>query len=169
MLRSVKLLKINSLKSIDLSRFKRYTFAITINGENMQEDFILDNEIEEEDYICYHPTEDKEVFGNLLDKDEYEIYISKECNLNEISSKLTEYMNWFSLCKDEVVEYLKNNSGEEQPEEWFSTIEVYNIEIIFNSPDDFSAIVTLGKSIDENCIIEVDFEKFQITDSSLNN
>ena len=47
MLRSVKLLKINSLKSIDLSRFKRYTFAITIKGENMQEDFILDNEIEE--------------------------------------------------------------------------------------------------------------------------
>ncbi len=61
-----EVIKINSLKSIDLSRFKRYTFAITIKGENMQEDFILDNEIEEEDYICYHPTEDKKVFGISL-------------------------------------------------------------------------------------------------------
>lgn len=130
----------------------------------MTRKFILAENIEDDGYNCYFPSEKQKVFGSLVDYDEYEIYISKEFEISDILKELNVYMDFLSSCKKEVIEYFESKTGDKLPEEWFNTIEVYNASITFNSADDFGATVVFSEGELDDCIFELDFEKFEITD-----
>ncbi len=133
----------------------------------MTRKFILAEDIEDDGYNCYIPSENVKVFGYLLDLDEYEIYVSKDYDIDDISPILNEYIEFLSGCKKEVLEYFEEKTGDKMPEEWFETIEVYNVAITFNSPEEFGATVVFGDGAFEDNIFELEFEKSEIVESRI--
>lgn len=133
----------------------------------MTRKFILAEDIEDDGYNCYIPAENEKVFGFLLDFDEYEIYVSKDYKIEDASPVLSEYMDFLASCKKEILEYFEEKTGDKMSEEWYSTIEVYNVALTFNSPEDFGAVIVFGDSAFEDNIFELEFEKFEIIESRI--
>ena len=133
----------------------------------MTRKFILAEDIEDDGYHSYFPSENEKVFGYLLNYDEYEIYISKDYKIDDILPILNEYMDFLASPKREVLEYFEEKTGEKMPEEWYEGIEVYNVAITFNSPEDFGATVVFGDNAFEDNIFELEFEKSEITDGRI--
>jgi len=133
----------------------------------MTRDFILAEDIEDDGYNCYFPSENEKIFGFSLNYDEYEIYVSKEYKIDDILSILSEYMDFLASCKKEILEYFKEKTGDKLPDEWYKNIEVYNVAITFNSPEDFGATVVFGDGSFEDNIFELVFEKSEIVECGL--
>lgn len=96
-----------------------------------------------------------------------EILVSLNINLSDILPILSEYLEWLSSCKNEIIEYFSSKVEESLPDDWFETIEIYNTTITFISSDDFGATVSFGESIFPDHIIEFNNDKYEIVEDGL--
>lgn len=134
------------------------------------DDFIKNEDLSDERYNRYRPTIPIRIFGFLTDEDNIEgceINISTDCSLSKMIPILNDYFEWFKNCKQEMISYFSEKLNEDLFDDWFENIEVYNISVTLNSPDDFGATVSFGESVFPDSIIEFDFEKFKIVDDRL--
>lgn len=122
---------------------------------------------EDDGFISYHPANSIKIFGFELDNSECEILVSSNINLSDILPILSEYLEWLSSCKHEIMEYFSSKVEERLPEDWFDTIEIYNASITFISSEDFGATVSFGESIFPDHIIEYNIDKFEIIEDGL--
>lgn len=124
-----------------------------------------------ERYIRYHPIEEFQILGVVVDKEETEmneILIAKGQNLEKLQSLVNMYMDWLNSCENEVTEYLQEELGEELPSHWMKDIEVYSADVVFNSIDDYGATISFcAECVAGDHIIELHFEKEDIIDNVL--
>ena len=123
---------------------------------------------EDDRFIRYHPIRSILIFNCEIDRFNCEINISKEISLEAVFQILEEYLEWLSLCEDEVTGYFQSKLGEDLPDDWFKKIEVYHVDISILSSDDFGATICFGESVLPDHIAEFNFEKYEITEDILN-
>lgn len=133
--------------------------------------FELLNKFEEDDrFVNYRPIKPITIFHYKVEPSDCIISISKSLAWIEVAPILTSYLQWLTICKNEVIDYFQSRLTDcpEDWEDWFRSIEVYNVDITFLALDDFGATISFGESIFPDHIIELDLEQFEIISERLN-
>lgn len=133
-----------------------------------KETLLKTGEYADDRYNFFNPIKTIKIFGFELDSSDCEILISKNLSWTEIVPVLTGYFEWLSSCKTEVTSYFCSKLGEDLPENWFESIEVYSASIVFNTLEDFGATIEFGESVLSDHIVTFDIEKFKIIADWLN-
>ncbi|WP_019419110.1 hypothetical protein [Paenibacillus sp. OSY-SE] len=102
------------------------------------------------------------------DLDDVRIYISTNTELDMIASKVESYINWFTECETVFRNYYENELREQVHKDWFKEIEVYSVDITFNSKEDYGATIACGDSVLQDHILNIDFDREQIEAINLN-
>ena len=123
----------------------------------------------DERYIRYHLIEEFQILGVAVDKEEmYEILIAIDQDLEKLRPVVNMYMEWLNHCEKELMEYFQEQLEEELPIYWMKDIEVYAVSIVFNSPNDYGATISIGSEcVAGDHIIELYFEKEEIINNAL--
>lgn len=123
----------------------------------------------DERYIRYHLIEEFQILGVAVDKEEmYEILIAIDQDLEKLRPVVNMYMEWLNHCEKELMEYFQEQLEEELPIYWMKDIEVYAVSIVFNSPNDYGATISIGaECVAGDHIIELYFEKEEIINNAL--
>lgn len=119
---------------------------------------------EDEEFTSYHPVKPVIIFGSELDADECTVSVSRNLNQTDTALVLTKYLEWLSSCKNEITGYFHTKLKEDLPEDWFENIEVYDASITFLTLEDFGATVRFGEDIFSDHIIELQIDKYKITE-----
>lgn len=119
---------------------------------------------EDDRYIEYHPAGPVTIFGCRVDGGECRINIAVNLKEEEAAPLLAGYLEWLAGCEGELKGYLSSKLGEELPEDWFWTIEVYDVSVTVAALDDFGAEVRLGESVFPDHGLMFYFEKYDIVD-----
>lgn len=122
---------------------------------------------EDDRYIGYRPTGPVPILGRRVDGGECEIYIAANLREEEAAPLLAGYLEWLGGCGEELEGYFSLKLGEELPEGWFQTIEIYNVRVTLVALDDFGATVRLGESVFPDHGLTFYFEKYDIVDVGL--
>lgn len=133
--------------------------------------FELLNKVDEDDrFVNYHPIKPIKIFTYKVEPSDCIISISKSLSWIEVTPILTNYLEWLTLCKSEVIDYFQSRLTDcpEDWEDWFRSIEVCNVDITFLALDDFGATISFGESIFPDHIIELDLEQYEIISERLN-
>lgn len=137
----------------------------------MVNNFIEMVEENDERYKCYGLKNTIQIFKQFIkdeDLDEVRIYISTNTQLDSIMSKVESYINWFTECETVFRNYYENELREQVHKDWFKEIEVYSVNITFNSKEDYGATITCGDNVLQDHILIVDFDREQIEAINLN-
>ena len=129
------------------------------------------NKFEEDDrFVNYRPIKPITIFHYKVKPSDCIISISKSLDWTEVAPILKNYLQWLTICKKEVIDYFQSRLTDcrEDWEEWFRSIEVYNVDITFLALDDFGATICFGESIFPDHTIEIDLEQFEIISERLN-
>lgn len=138
-----------------------------------KEQFVRDTEQDDEYYICYHPSTDTEILHCSVESDSVTFYLATGYSLDEVLPLINKYLEFLKGCTDELSEYIQSKTDENLPDNWTENIEVYDVDITIDAPDDFGATVSLGEiegheSVLGDHILELDFERYEIVDDRLN-
>lgn len=125
---------------------------------------------EDERFVSYQPIEPIKIFNYKVEPSDCIINISKALNWIEVAPILTNYLEWLSVCKSNLVNYFQSKLTDYHNDwdDWFRNIEVYSVDITFLATDDFGATISFGESIFPDHIVELDFEQFEIISEGLN-
>jgi hypothetical protein len=129
--------------------------------------------VEESDerYRCYILQNAVQIFKHSIQDDELNdvrIYVCTDIQLDSIASEIKSYVTWFSTCETVFREYYENELHEKVDKDWFNEIEVYRVDITFNSIADYGATIACGDKILHDHIMIVDFDREQIQAIHLN-
>ncbi|WP_458126501.1 hypothetical protein [Paenibacillus sp. Z3-2] len=133
--------------------------------------FIELEEESDERYRCYILQNTVQIFKHSnLDDDlnDVRFYVSTDMQLNSIANEIESYIKWFSTCETVFREYYENELHEKVHKDRFNEIEVYRIDITFNSLADYGATIACGDNILQDHIMIVDFDREQIQAINLN-
>ncbi|MHA7966774.1 hypothetical protein ACX93W_21925 [Paenibacillus sp. CAU 1782] len=125
----------------------------------------------DERYKCYTLKNAVQIFNQIIcdeNLDDVRIYISTEVDLYSISPNVESYINWFTQCETIVRHFYENELQHKTPQNWFNEIEVYNVDITFNSCEDYGATITCGDNILQDHILSIDFDREQISVININ-
>ena len=124
-----------------------------------------------ERYMCYHPLEEFRIFRIEVDKEDVEMYqisIAVGQDLQEVQPFVSNYLEWLNNCEKELTEYIQAQLGESLPTSCIEDIEVYTASIVFNSVEDYGAIISFGaESVFGGHIVELEFDKREIVANGL--
>lgn len=137
----------------------------------MLNDFIELEEESDESYRCYTLQNTVQIFEHCIqdeDLNDVRIYVSTNTSLVSIDDKLEDYIKWFSTCGTVFREYYENELQEKVHQNWFNEIEVYRVDITFNSIADYGATISCGDNILRDHIMIIDFDREQIQAIHLN-
>ncbi|WP_010243300.1 hypothetical protein [Acetivibrio cellulolyticus] len=135
------------------------------------DDFIKNSEESDDRYTCYNLNKCIQIFNYSIeaeDLQEVKIYISTNIQIESIFNEMVSYLTWFSKCETELRTYYEIELHEKVNDTWFDEIEVYRVDFTFNSKDDYGATISCGDTILVGHILEIDFEREQVTDIRLN-
>ncbi len=133
--------------------------------------FELLNKFEEDDrFVNYRPVKPITIFHYKVEPSDCIISISKSLDWTEVAPILKNYLQWLTICKNEVIDYFQSRLADcpEDWEDWFKSIEVYNVDITFLALDDFGATIRFGENIFPDHTIEIDLEQYEIISERLN-
>lgn len=131
------------------------------------EDFLLDKELSDERYQCYHAAIPVNIFRDVLTDEDLEINIHVSCTLSDLLACVNDYLAWLQSCEEEVCGYYKKLINEPLPKDWFESLSVYRASLTFDSSEDFGATISFGDSILSDHILQFDFEKQKVTGDRL--
>lgn len=132
-------------------------------------DFIRNDEETDDRYICFNINKCVKIFNQSIeDTEQLRINITNEILLENIISLINSYLEWLNQCEAVLKTYYEGELGEKVYEEWFNDIEVYSIDITFNSSQDYGATVCCGDQVIRDHILEVDFNQMNIEAIRLN-
>lgn len=131
------------------------------------EDFLLDKELSDERYQCYHAAIPVNIFRDVLTDEDLEINIHVSCTLSDLLACVNDYLAWLQSCEEEVCGYYKELINEPLPKDWLESLTVYRASLTFDSSEDFGATISFGDSILSDHILEFDFEKQKVTGDRL--
>ncbi|MEO2259586.1 hypothetical protein ABGV43_22075 [Paenibacillus amylolyticus] len=137
----------------------------------MLSEFIELEEESDESYRCYTLSNTVQIFKHCIqdeDLNDVRIYVSTYTSLNSIVIKIEDYIKWFSTCETVFREYYENELHEKVHKNWFNEIEVYRVDITFNSVADYGATISCGDNILHDHIMMIDFDREQIQAIHLN-
>lgn len=137
----------------------------------MLSEFIELEEESDESYRCYILSNTVQIFKHCIqdeDLNDVRIYVSTNTSLNSIVIKIEDYIKWFSTCETVFREYYENELHEKVHKNWFNEIEVYRVDITFNSIADYGATISCGDNILHDHIIMIDFDQEHIQAIKLN-
>lgn len=112
-----------------------------------------------------------QIFKHIMKDEELEevrIYISNNCQLGSIENTIERYIHWFIECETELRNYYENELREKVYMHWFNEIEVYSVDITFNSEDDYGATIACGDKLIHDHILIIYFDKEQIESIHIN-
>ena len=135
------------------------------------EQFIME-ESPDEQYYFYRPAVPLQIFHSMVEPDEDSenccIEVSVRYDLQQMLPIINRYLEWLASCEAEVTAYFQERLGEEVPEGWFDTIEVFSVFMVFDDLDDYGATIEFAESILCDHTIEFDLEEYEIVDDRLN-
>jgi len=134
-------------------------------------EFIELEEESDESYRCYTLLNTVQIFKHYIqdeDLNDVRIYVSTNTSLNSIVIKIEDYIKWFSTCETVFREYYENELHEKVHKNWFNEIEVYRVDITFNSIADYGATISCGDNILHDHIMMIDFDQEHIQAIKLN-
>ncbi|MGO4729670.1 hypothetical protein [Paenibacillus sp. 2KB_22] len=137
----------------------------------MLSEFIELEEESDESYRCYTLLNTVQIFKHYIqdeDLNDVRIYVSTNTSLNSIVIKIEDYIKWFSTCETVFREYYENELHEKVHKNWFNEIEVYRVDITFNSIADYGATISCGDNILHDHIMMIDFDQEHIQAIKLN-
>lgn len=133
---------------------------------------MISEESMDERYHLYRPSIPLQIFHFVIEPDadaeNCSIEVSVQSDLWQMLPVINSYLEWLAGCKDEVTAYFEQRLGEKVPADWFDTIEVYSVFLVFNDTDDYGATVEFGESVISDHIVEFHFEKHEIVGDGLN-
>ncbi|WP_454190062.1 hypothetical protein [Paenibacillus sp. Marseille-Q7038] len=88
--------------------------------------------------------------------------ISTNTQLDSIASKVESYIKWFTECETVLRNYYENELREQIHNYWFDEIEVYSVDITFNSKEDYGATIACGDNVLQDHILIIDFDREKI-------
>jgi hypothetical protein len=133
------------------------------------DNFIKNDEESDDNYSCYNISRCVDIFSKPIeDSDELKIYIKKDTSLVNLLVGINQYLEWLCHCEDVLKKYYESELGEKVYEDWFKEIEVYNVDITFNSINDYGATISCGDQIILDHSLEIDFDKMQVEAIRLN-
>jgi hypothetical protein len=129
--------------------------------------------VEESDnrYSCYTNNIPIQIFKHIMEAEELEevrIYVSHNYNLETLKNTIERYIQWFTECETVLRNYYENERGEKVYRNWFTEIEVYRVDITFNSEDDYGATIACGDNLLQDHTLIIYFDKEQIEAIHLN-
>ncbi len=137
----------------------------------MLSEFIELEEESDESYRCYTLSHTVQIFKHCIqdeDLNDFRIYVSTNTPLDSIVIKIKDYIKWFSTCETVFREYYENELHEKVHKNWFNEIEVYRVDITFNSIADYGATISCGDNILHDHIMMIDFDQEHIQAIKLN-
>ncbi|PKQ93264.1 hypothetical protein CXK86_03925 [Paenibacillus sp. BGI2013] len=137
----------------------------------MLNEFIELEEESDESYRCYTLQNTVQIFKHCIqdeDLNDVRIYVSTNTPLDSIVHKIEDYIKWFSTCETVFRDYYENELHEKVHQNWFNEIEVYRVDITFNSVTDYGATISCGDHILRDHIMIIDFDREQIQAIHLN-
>lgn len=131
--------------------------------------FIKNDEESDDRYTCYNISVCVDVFSKPIeDSDELRINISKDTSLVKVIDGINLYFEWLSQCEDVLKKYYESELGEKVYDDWFKEIELYNVDITFNSINDYGATISCGDQVLRDHSLEINFDRMQIEAIRLN-
>jgi hypothetical protein len=129
--------------------------------------------VEESDerYRCYTIHTPLQIFKHIMTGEELEavrIYVSPHFQLEMKQIMIERYIHWFTECETVLRNYYENERREKVYMNWFNEIEVYSVDIIFNSDDDYGATIACGDNLLHDHTLIIYFDKEQIESIHLN-
>lgn len=127
--------------------------------------------VEETDtrYTCYNIDVCVNIFKQLIkDIEDLKIYISKETSLENVIDSINQYLIWINQCGEILRDYYESELGEKVYDDWFSHIEVYDADIVFNSIEDYGATIYCGDQVICDHSLEIQFDGMNVETIRLN-
>lgn len=125
--------------------------------------FIKNESETTEKYICYSLRQKIQIFNcQLQDDADCSIYVANNLDIDSMGNKLKSYIDELNNCSEKLTSYYEKEINEEVYDNWFNDIEVFSIEIIFNSIDDYGATIICGDQILQDHTLEIYFDKNEI-------
>ncbi|MGV2883635.1 hypothetical protein [Paenibacillus taichungensis] len=137
----------------------------------MQSDFIELLEESDERYKCYVLKNTVQIFKQSIkdeDLNDVRIYISTTIQLDAIADVIDSYLHWLTECEAVFRNYYENELREKVHKDWFNEIEVYQVDITFNSKEDYGATIACGDNVLQGHIMIIDFDREHIQAIHLN-
>lgn len=131
--------------------------------------FIKNDEESDDRYACYNISVCVDIFSKTIEEsDELRINISKDTSLVKVLDGINQYLEWLCQCEDVLKKYYESELGEKVYDDWFKEIEVYNVDITFNSNSNYGATISCGDQVLRDHSLEIDFDKMQVEAIRLN-
>jgi len=124
-------------------------------------DLIVNEDESTENCICYNLSKNINIFEVFMnDLEDIRINISKNSNLSDLIDSINEYIHYLNNCENELGESVYKN--------WYNDLEVYAVDITFNSKEDYGASIACGDQIYSDHILNFQFDNKKIDYISLN-
>jgi hypothetical protein len=122
------------------------------------ENFLVDTEESDDRYISYHLSERMPIFNSLVDNEELFINVSRSIKLEMILNEVGNYLIWLTQCENELKTFFESELQDKVNDTWFKEIEVYRVNITFNSENDYGATISCGDPLFIDHTLEIDFD-----------
>lgn len=125
----------------------------------------------DKNYKCYAFENPLQIFKQMIkdeDLEEVQLYISTRLQLDSIVEQVESYLQWLAECGSVLQNYYEQELGEPVHSTWFDEIEIYSVEITFNSEEDYGATISCGDSIIQDHILIIHFDKETVEAIHLN-
>lgn len=134
------------------------------------EDFVMDNEKNDAQYVSYHLKSDVHILGRTIhatDDIDVEISIATNENIENVLEMMNTYFEYLGKCKEQLIKYIESEAGEETlPSDWFENFDIFSVSITINSTEDYGAVIAVDDEYFGH-IIELYFDKENIVDNIL--
>ena len=132
-------------------------------------DLIVNEDESTENCICYNLSKNINIFEVFMnDLEDIRINISKNSNLSDLIDSINEYIHYLNNCENELKIFYENELGESVYKNWYNDLEVYAVDITFNSKEDYGASIACGDQIYSDHILNFQFDNKKIDYISLN-
>ena len=134
------------------------------------EDFVMDNEKNDAQYVSYHLKSDVYILGKTIhgtDDIDVEISIVTNENIENVLDMMNTYFAYLGKCKEQLIKFIESEAGEETlPSDWFENFDIFSVSITINSTEDYGAVIAVDDEYFGH-IIELYFDKENIVDNIL--
>ena len=138
-------------------------------------DIVLDENIgEDHNYHYGYISKALTVFGDerfATGDERLGLSIAKSIDLPAVLPKLNDYLEWLSDCKETLISFYKEEFTDEietyydgeMASDWFETLEVYSGSICVSEDGDFSADFSTGDNMDEDHLLIIEIEGYDVS------
>jgi len=133
--------------------------------------FAEDAEAGDENYRCYTFNDPLQIFKQIIkdeDLEEVQLCISTRLQLDSIVDQVESYLRWLTECESVLRNYYEHELGKPVHSTWFDEIEIYRVDLTFNSEQDYGATISCGDSVLQDHILIIDFDKEAVEAIHLN-